>query len=282
MRILNTLIDGLLWPFLRLPPEAGLVAFSVFFGLVVLLIFKATSNAGRVVQARNRALARILEMWLYRDDPWVSLGAFGRLLVDNARYLAVMTLPLLASLLPAVLLLAQAHDWFAMRPIRPGEAVLVVAETRPEVSADASQRMQLSVYEAGAGASAACVRVEGAPVWTPVRHEIAWRVRADERLTGRATLVLQDTDGALRVEKRICTGSRLARITRMRVAGLAASVLYPGEARLEANQPVVRVEVLYAEAEYSLLGWRMGWLPAVIILSMLAGLALQKPLRVEF
>jgi len=51
---------------------------------------------------------------------------------------------------------------------------------------------------------------------------------------------------------------------------------------LPATQPFVRIEVLYPAAEYNFFGLRMGWLPAVLILSLLTGLLLKKQLRVEF
>lgn len=292
MPILNTVIDLLLAPFRRMPPEAGLVVFSVFMGLVVLLIFKVTSNPERVAQARNRALARILEMWLYRDDPLVSLGAFVRVLGDNTRYLGVMALPMFASLLPALLLLVQANDWFAVRPLQPGEATLVVAELKTDAPADILQRLELSVggqesadsFHASAHTPAAAgtsVRIDSPAVRAPARNEIAWRVRAGEKPGGRAVLVLTDAVGAIRVEKVVRADAGLARISQCRVARFQDWLLHPGESRLPADQPFVRIAVLYPEAAYNFLGLRMGWLPAVLILSFLAGLVLKKPLRVE-
>jgi hypothetical protein len=58
-------------------------------------------------------------------------------------------------------------------------------------------------------------------------------------------------------------------------------MLHPGEGRLPRAQPFARLAVQYPKAEYNLLGWRMRWLPAVLILSFLSGLILMRPLRVE-
>jgi hypothetical protein len=293
MFILNTVIDLFLAPFQRLPPEVGLAVFSVLLGLVVLLIFKATSNPALILRARNRALARILEMWLYRDDPWVSLGSFIRVLRDNTRYLGVMTLPMLASLLPALLLLAQAYDWFDARPLQPGETALVVAQLKPDAPADTMRRLELSVRVQGFSdgyratlftptASGTCVRIDSPPVCTPALGEIAWRIRANTTPAGRAVLTLTDANGFTRVEKYVRAGNGLARVSRCRVTGFLDWLLHPGEPRLPANQPFMRIKVLYPEARYNFFGLRMGWLPAVLILSLLTGLLLRKPLRVEF
>ena len=301
MPILNTLIDLLLAPFRRLPPEAGLAAFAAVTGVVVLLIFKATSNPARVAQARNRAVSRILEMWLYRDDPWVCLGAVGRVMGDNLRYLGVLLVPMLASLIPMALLLAQAHDWFAARPLRPGETVLVVARLKPEAALALLDHVSLELAKPEA------VTVDGAPVRSPALREIAWRVRATDGAVGRDTLILNyegasgmargrtsrgeevpfgkfDTRfvGAHASVKEIRTGRAPARVSACRVAGGWEWLLYPGERRLPANSVFARIEVQYPDAEYVLLGLRMGWLPGVLIVSFLAGLLLMKPLKVEF
>ncbi len=294
MPLLNTVVDLLLAPFRWLPPEVGLTVFSVFLGLVVMLIFKTTSNPARILRVRNRALARILEMWLYRDDPWVSLGSFGRVFRDNTRYLGVMTLPLLASLLPALLLLAQAYDWFDARPLHPGETALVVARLKPDAPADAMRRLELSVRVQGfsdgyrassfipAASGGTCVQIDSPPVRTPALGEIAWRVRAYASPADHAVLALTDADGSICGEKFVQAGNGLARVSRCRVTGLLDWLLHPGEPRLSTNQPFTRIEVLYPEASYIFFGLRMGWFPAVLILSLLAGLALKKPLRVEF
>lgn len=293
MTILNTLIDLLLLPFRHLPPVVGLVVFSVLLGAFVLLIFKATSNPDRIRQARNRALARILEMWLYRDDPWVALGAFGRVLWDNTRYLGVMVVPMLASMVPVLLLLAQAYDCFAVRPLRPGETTLLVAQLQPEAPLETLQQLGLSVGIQGATdgyctpdkaalAAGTCVHIDSPPVRAPSVREIVWRLQANEGPGRRSVLGVTSADGKVLVEKQVCAGNGLTRVSQARVAGVWDWLLHPGERRLPANQPFARVEVLYPAAEYNFFGLRLGWLTSVLILSLLAGLALKKPLRVEF
>jgi len=269
MPLLNPLIDYLLAPFRHLPPEAGLTVFAVMTGVVVLLVFKATSSPGRVTRARNRALSCVIEIWLYRDDPWVSLGAVGRAVLDSLRYFAVLAVPMLASLVPMVLLLAQAHDWFACRPLAPGEAVMVVARLKPDAELS---RLDHATLQTSNG------RVEGPPVRAAALREVAWHV-VGGATAGAGTLVL--TAGERPLIKDLSGGRGLCRVSACRVADFWEWWLYPGESRLPQAQPFARLEVHYAKAEYNLLGWHTRWLPAVLVLSFLAGLALKKPLRVE-
>jgi hypothetical protein len=275
MFILNQVVDVILAPFRQLPPEVGVAVYSILLATIVLVVFKVTSRPERVARARSRAVARILEMWLYRDDPWVSLGAFGRLLLDNARYLGSLLIPMLASLVPVVLLLVQAHDWFAARPLRAGESTLLVARVREDVPPEEWKHLETSV------GGTPCVRVDSPAVRAPAVHEVVWRLRANER-AGCAAVTIADRAGAVRVEKAVCAGYRLARVSASRTGGRAAWLLAPGEPRLPASQPFARIDVLYPAAEYNILGLRMGWLTAILVLSLPAGLALKRPLRVEF
>jgi hypothetical protein len=269
MPILNILIDLLLSPFHHLPQEAGLTVFALLTGLVVLLVFKATSNPARVAQARNRALAHVMEIWLYRADPLLSLRAVGRVMGANLHYCSVLLVPMLASLVPMALLLVQAHDWFACRPLLAGETVLVVARLNPDADLATLDRATLTTSDE---------RVIDPPVRAASLREVAWRVRAGDD-AGVQTLVL--TEDNVRLTKKLACSRNLTRVSTCRVAGFWEGMLHPGEGRLPRAQPFARLAVQYPKAEYNLLGWRMRWLPAVLILSFLSGLILMRPLRVE-
>jgi hypothetical protein len=269
MFILNATIDILLSPFRHLPPEAGLTAFAMLTGLLALLIFKAASNPTRVSQARNRALAGVLEVRLYRHDPWVSLVAVGRVMRANLRYTAMLLVPMLASLMPVTLLLAQANAWFAVRPLFPGETVMVVARLKPDADVGVLDRVTLA---------SSALRVLDPPVRAAGLREVAWRVTAGDT-AGEATLVFSVDDAHL--TKSVVCGYGLTRVSARRVADFWEGFIYPAEQRLPPSQPFDRLEVRYPKAVYTFFGWRTGWLQAMLAISFLTGLFLIKPLRVE-
>ncbi len=269
MSFINIPIDWMLFPFRRLPPEAGLAAFAVLMGLLALLIFKAASRPARVSQARNRALAGVMEIWLYRHDPWVSLVAVGRVMRATLRYAAVLLVPMLASLVPVALLLAQANDWFAVRPLIPGETAMVVARLKPDADVRVLDRVTLT---------SSALRVMDPPVRAAGLREVAWRVTAGDT-AGEATLVF--SEGGAHLTKNVVCGNGLRRVSACRVANFWEGIIHPAERRLPPLQPFARLEVRYPKAAYNLIGWRTGWLPPMLVLSFLTGLFLIKPLRLE-
>ena len=282
---MNRLIDLFLAPFRGWPPEVALVVFGAATGLLVLVIFKLTSRPDRVARARDRALARVIELWLFRHDPVLGLGSIGRMLLDNLRYLATLILPMVCSLLPMLLLLAQGHDWFASRAPAPGEPMLVVARLRVGVPASLLDQVEL----AGAGSS---LHPAAPPVRTPAWREIAWSVVAgpDDSLAATpATPPHSSAGGELviraggaEVRKAAPSAAGLARRSVLRSAGRADRLLHPGEPRLPPDAPFDRIETRWPAAEYNLLGWRTNWFWGLLAASLLAGLLLKRPLRVEF
>jgi hypothetical protein len=273
MWLLNAFADTLLAPFRRLPPEAGLVAWGVLAGTAVLLLFKVSSSPGRVARARGRAVSRLLELWLYRHDPLVGLGSVARMAGDTMRYLACLLPAALCSLLPMMLLLAQGHDWFAARGLRPGEKMMVVARLRADAPPAllATARLEVS----------GPLRVASPPVRAAAWREVAWNVErtgADGTDGGRLLLRL----GGQEFGMPAATGPGLARRPACRTASWREQWLFPGETPLPRNQPLARIALRRPAAEYNLLGWRTSWLWGLMAVSLLTGLLLKRPLGVEF
>jgi hypothetical protein len=329
---MNRLLDILLAPFRAWPAEVALVAFGAATGLLVMVIFKLTSRPERVARARDRALSRVIELWLYRHDPLLGFGSIGRMLADNGRYLATLAVPMVCSLLPMLLLLAQGHDWFASRALAPGETMLVVARLRPGVPAGLLDETELALERVP-------LRLAAPPVRTPAWREIAWSVTAEGsvdlfpaqtnqeiRKAGRGAKVSDNSGfpafqiqeeqggankatgpeavtpttptatpplsprggelviraGGAEIRKTVAVDSGLARRTVRRTAGRADHLLHLGEPRLSAASPFARIETRWPAAEYNLLGWRTDWFRGLLAVSLIAGLLLKKPLRVEF
>jgi len=249
----------------RLPPAAALALFSALTALAALALFKVSSRPERIAAARDRALARVMELWLWREDAVGGLCSVGRAMVASLVYFSVMLRPLAVSLVPMALLLVQAHEWFGTRSLRVGESVMVVARAD---RAGVAEHLELQAE--------GDLRVE-ASVATPASRERVWRVRAGQT-AGVFRLHLSGPD--VEEVKRLCVGEGLRRVSLRRGRGFWNRVFYPGEAPLCGS--VERIEVTYPAAEYSFFGIRANWLTALLVLSLCAGLALKKPMRVEF
>ena len=214
-----------------------LVALSLAVALVALVVFKFASKPERVARARDRAIARVLELWLFRDDPLACLGALGRVVAADVRYLGTLLLPMAASLVPVVALLYLGSLKLAEAPLAPGETAVVRVGWR----GDAAPALCLSVAEP--------LSVVAGPVPCAGLRETAWKVAR----TGDATPVKN--------------GAPLFAVEPAADAG-------GGRYRVSADMPL---------ANYNPFGRPpVDWLVATLVLSLLFGLALKKPFKVEF
>ncbi|UCH79104.1 MAG: hypothetical protein JSU81_03915, partial [Candidatus Coatesbacteria bacterium] len=80
------LFDALLWPFQQWP-AGGLVFVSVVTGVVMLLLFKVTSNQRAIRRTRDLMRAHMLAMRLFRDDASVVVASQKNVLRTNLKYL---------------------------------------------------------------------------------------------------------------------------------------------------------------------------------------------------
>jgi hypothetical protein len=241
---------------------------SLLTAVVVLIIFKYTSRQSRVRRKRNRLLARVLEMLLFKDDVVVNLGAFGRVLAANAAYLAELVPPLCATLVPVALVLAQLSEWYGSRPFVPGERAVVT------VGFDDA----FPVMEHGASLRASDdLQIETGGVRVPERNEISWRVLADGE---REWVEVRAGESAER--KSVTVGTAFARVSRRRGSSrLSDQLAHPSERPLPRGGPIAFIEVSYASSDLFLGRLPVHWLLVFLVLTLLFGLVLKWPMGVE-
>lgn len=268
--VLNWLFDVLLYPFRALNAWWGMLAVSLLTGLLMLAVFRLTSNQAGIRAAKDRIKAHLLEMRLFKDNFRVSLGAQRRILAANGRYLAYSARPLLVMIVPLLLLLVQLNFRFAYEPLVPGEPALV--KVRLEAGVD-------PLRTAVALEAPALITVETPPLRIAEESEVDWRIRPEA--PGAAVLTVI-ADGR-RYEKSVrAGGSDLGRLSPLSVRGrFPEALLYPAEPALPAGGPVRSVEVVYPERRLSLFGLDLHWLVAYFVLSVLLGFILKRPFKVE-
>jgi len=247
----------------------AMLGVSLISSIVVLWVFKVCSNQERLRQAKGRAIARFLELLLFRDDFWVSLSAIGRIVWTNFAYLRFVMVPFVVVLLPVALLLVQLSCWYSNRPIRQGEEALVkvhLHETgnaeRPAVSLTCSEGIE--------------IETEG--LWIPSAGEIDWRVRGREGSAGWVEV----RAGADALKKEVVVGEGFRKLSTSRVtAGLWDQFENPLEAPLPADGLVRRIEVRYPTRELGLGRLNVHWVLAFFVLTLAFGFALKRPMGVE-
>jgi hypothetical protein len=268
--VLNKFFDLLCSPFARLNPWWAMAFLSLLTGLLMLLVFRFTSNQSGIRRTKDRIKGHLLEFRLFKDSLGVSLQAFGKILVHNLRYLGHALKPLLVMIIPLLLILAQLNARFGYRPLRPGEQALL--------------KVKLSRGMNPLGLDMSLVPSAGVAVETPAlrieeENEIDWRLRALE--PGRQSLVLR------------WPGQSLVKIMDIGPPGLSPlaprttnrkffnQLFYPADRPLPKGVPLSSIEIVYPGRSLRLLGMNIHWLLAFFVLSLVFGFSLKGLFKVE-
>jgi uncharacterized membrane protein (DUF106 family) len=243
----------LLRPFEGLHPLVGLSVVSLLAAVLVLLVFKATSNQEALLAVKRQIHACLFEIRLYNDDFPAIFRAQAEALGWNLRYLLLSLVPLAVMMVPLVLVMAQLHGWYGFRGLAPGETALVKAELRHN---DASKPGASLEVPAG-------LRVETPAVWVAEQGELAWRIRAERPGTYEVRVTVGD-----RVDtKRIVVSDATTRRSPIRVdSGWLAQLLSPWETPLPDTSPVRSIAVTYPERDIDVFGWGIHWLIVFFVL----------------
>ncbi|MFH1845442.1 MAG: hypothetical protein ABIF77_19835 [bacterium] len=267
--LMNGLFDLLLKPFGGAAAWA-MLAVAVVSGLIMLLLFKISTNQDKLVVAKRRLFGHIYEMGLYQDNLSVLFKIQRDLALANLKYLRVTFPALFAVLIPVVLILAQLDSRFAHRPFQTGETALVTAILE---SAQETLLTQLTL-EAPDG-----VVVESMPVRDRVDLSATWRIRVDRE--GSYDLAVS-APGAESWTKQLTAGSGLPRLAKIRErAGLHHALLNPGEKPLPSDCPLTEISLQLPERETRYAGVRMHWLLAFCVISLVFGLAVKDIFKVK-
>ncbi len=274
MTIVNLVFGGIvgaaLWPFRNLSPWFGMVAVSLLTALLMLEVYKLTSNQGAIRRAKDRIKAHLLEMRLYKDNMRVTLAAQGAMVKANLAYMAANLKPLAVMIVPLVLVLAQLGLWYDRAPLRPGEETLVKARVEP-----AADLVSLGLeLEAPPG-----LEITSPAVRIPDLSEVVWRVKAVTPGKGRFVL----RSGGRAVEKSVAVGGpSMAKVSALASRGsFWRRVLYPGEPPLPPGTAVRTIEILYPAKSLTAFGLNVHWLVAYLVLSVVFGFALKGVFKVE-
>ncbi len=268
--VFGRIVDVILWPFRGASPWFGMAAVSLLTALLMLEVYKHTSNQASIRKAKDRIKAHLLELRLFKDSMPITLRAQGAILKANLSYLAANLKPLLVMIVPLVLILAQLSLWFDRTPLQPGEETLV--KVGLEKNADpVSLPMELDVSP-GLEITSPAVRI-------PDEHEVAWRIKATATGPGHLTLRV----GGLTLTKSVVVGGKpLTKVSTLASRGsFLKQVLYPGERALAAGSPVRSIEILYPAKTLSIFGLGLHWLVAYLILSIVFGFSFKGVFKVE-
>jgi hypothetical protein len=260
--ILRTVIGGVLTLFAD-HPVAGLALISVLAGIGMLWLFGRTSNQAAIRKTKRRLQAYLLELRLFGDEPSLIWKAQAGLLAYNARYIALMLVPVVILTAPMAVVLMHLESFYGMRPLPLGEESIVTVQLKRGLDAR---------LEAPEG-----VAVETPGVRVPSERQVSWRIRP-----------LKEVSGALRVvtpegtfEKQIAAGRGLRYVSDRRVSSAWDLLWHPAEKKLP-DGAVEWIEVRYPAAQVAWLGIETHWLVWFLLFSMASALLLKGRFKVAF
>src|SRR5437867_2208428 len=114
-------------------PATLVVLLSLIIGLLMVVVFRYTSDQKAIRLAKDQLKAHLLAVRLFQDQLPVVLSSYGRILRCTGRYLRLAFKPLLFVILPLTFLIVQLDRYLGWAPMPSGQAFLVkVRTTGPE------------------------------------------------------------------------------------------------------------------------------------------------------
>jgi uncharacterized membrane protein (DUF106 family) len=255
--VLRALIDGLLFPFRGLPPIVGLSVVSLLTSVLLLIVFKKTSNQKALEAVKRKIHACLFEIRLFNDDFRTIMRAQAEILRHNLSYLRYSTVPMIWTLPPLVLLIAQLQFHYGYESLRVNRPAVVKATLR----SDGGSKPPLRLEAEGSG-----IDVVEPPVWVPSLREMAWRI--EPRASGEYELrVVNGSESASKAVRVMESSDSVVRRSPLRVRGFLDELLYPAEPPLPAGE-LASISVSYPEANVDVFGLELHWMIVYFVLSI--------------
>lgn len=241
---------------------------SAVAGVVLLVIFKYTSNQRAIGKVRDDIKAHMLALKLFKDSISVTLRAQGRVFRGAFLLLFYSIRPVLFMIVPVVLLLSQLGLWYQSRPLLCKEEALVSLKlngqrsgSRPDVTLSSNDT----------------VEVVTGPVRVSAGREVVWQVRALQDGIHNLDFYV----GGERIEKELAVGDGFMRVSAKRPGRRWSQILmYPAEKPLGSNSAVSYITIDYPERS----SWTSGtdyWVVYFFIASMVFALLFKPVFKVR-
>jgi hypothetical protein len=263
----NAVGRWLLAPIAVLPGWLSATLIAAMTGVLLLVVFKYTSNQRAIQRVRDDIKANLLALKLFKDSASVALVAQGRILEGAGRLFVLALVPMAIMALPVTLVLAQLSLWYQARPLRVGEEAVVTVKLQGD---PASPLPKAHVQAAGAETTIGPVRLRS-------KREICWAIQA--RQYGYHQLTFQV--GEQVVAKELAVGEGFLRVSVQRPGWSWSEILlYPWEKPFRPDSPIRSIEIDYPRRD----GWISGtdaWVVYWFAVSMIAALCFRRALGVH-
>jgi hypothetical protein len=206
---------------------------GVAWGVAALFVFRRFTDRPALRTVLKRLHAHLLEIRLYSEEPALVFRAQGALLVDNLRFLALVSKPVLMMAVPFALLYSPLDAIYGWSPIEVGHSAVVTVQMPGELAGGEPYTLQVPPG----------IAVETPAVRDLADRRISWRIRALAPVRGNL--------GFQSVSRSIAAGEGTLSLNRRR----------------ESPHSVSWIEVDYPKAEITIAGLSLPWLAWFLIIS---------------
>lgn len=268
--IFGKVFDLIYFPFQSMSPWIGMVLISFLTALLMLCVFRFTSNQQGIRQVKNKIKAHLLEIRLYKESLSLSLRSQGNILRCNLKYISYSAKPMLFMIIPLILIIVHLNLWFGYQSLSLKEKTLLKIKLKEGFN---PLDLNLSI-ESSSG-----LKIETPQLRIEEEGEIDLRFRAEKKGVHDLMFILDDQ----KVKKKIAVAQNpLSKISPTKVRkNFFAQVLHPGEAPLPSDMPLKSIEIAYPSKSMNLFGWHIHWIIVYFVLSIIFGFALKGILKVE-
>ena len=269
-QILNVFFNFVFWPFKNIDPVWGLIVVSFLTSILMLGIFKATSDQQGIKKAKNLFKAHFLAIRLYRDDLGLIFNTMKNIIVSNLFYLKKSLRPMLFLIIPLGLVLIHLGTRYENRPLRVGENTILTVRLNENVSLDRLKEVQPLLPDG--------IKFEIPPVRIPRLGEINWRIVAVKSGDFEITFNLDGETFRKRLrisDELVTTSSRIASDS------FTTTLMNPVESSLDSQSPVTMIAIKYPKRSLRVAGFDVHWLVAFFIFSLVSAFSLKGILGVE-
>lgn len=258
----------LLAPIGWLPGWLSATIVAAVTGVLLLFIFKYTSNQRAIQRARDDIKANLLALKLFKDSTPTVFKAQGGVMLGAARLFLLSIVPMLVMAVPVILLMSQLALWYQSRPLRVGEETVLAVQLSGDADA-AWPDVRLDPNVA--------VDVTVGPVRAQSQRTVYWNVVA--RRPGSQRLVFHAGDVA--EEKELAIGDGFLRTSVKRPGwDWADMLLHPSERPFQPDSAVQAIQIDYPPRD----SWTSGtdkWIVFWFVASMAAALCFRPWLNVN-
>jgi uncharacterized membrane protein (DUF106 family) len=260
-QIAGVIASVLLAPIAWLPGWLSATLIAAVTGVIMLLMFKYTSNQKAIKHTRSQIKADLLALSLFKDDLRVGLRVQMALLLGADRLLALSLVPMLVMLVPMCLVLGQLALWFQARPLSIGEETVVTVR----LAEDADQELQQIQFDPGPAAT-----VTVGPVRVPSKKMVCWNIQTAQAGLHQLTFRV----AGQQFTKELAVGGDYMTVSLERPASSLSDVLlHPREKPFATASPVQSIEVNYPPRSSWTTGtdwWMVYWFVASMVAAFLA------------